>query len=142
MDELIAKPPPLGMPLVTNAWTAPFWEAAAKRELLLPRCVTCGRYRFPPTPFCPYCHKQAIDWVAAPEEAFLHSYTIVARAIVPGTESSLPYVPAIVEFPTADNVRLITNIIGVKLNSITVGQKVFLCWHDLPDGGSVPVFTI
>jgi hypothetical protein len=78
--------------------------------------------------------------VAAPSEAFLYSYTIVERAIVPGTENSLPYVPAIVEFPSADNVRLITNLVAVRLDAIVVGKRVFSAWLDLPDG-SIPIFT-
>ena len=142
MDDRFAKPPPLGIPLAVNVWTAPFWEAAARRELLLPRCSACGRYRFPPTPFCPHCRSSEIDWVEAPKEAFLYSYTIVTRAIIPGTDDSLPYVPAIVDFPSADNVRLITNIIDVRLDAIAVGQLVVQRWHDLPDGSTIPVFTI
>lgn len=142
MDDRIAKPPPPGMPLAVNAWTAPFWNAAAARQLVLPRCGTCGRHRFPPTPFCPNCQGQEIDWVPAPAEAYLYSYTIVERAILPGTEASLPYVPAIVEFPTADNVRLISNIVGVPLSAIRVGHRVVVDWVDLPEGGTIPVFTI
>jgi uncharacterized OB-fold protein len=140
MDDRIAKAPPSGIPLAVNSWTAPFWAGTAEHELLLPRCGACGRYRFPPTPFCPACRSQEIDWVAAPSEAFLYSYTIVERAIVPGTENSLPYVPAIVEFPSADNVRLITNLVAVRLDAIVVGKRVFSAWLDLPDG-SIPIFT-
>jgi uncharacterized OB-fold protein len=142
MDIRISKVPPPGIAIVTNSWTAPFWEAAARHELVLPRCGDCGRYRMPPTPFCPHCNSQAVDWVQAPGQGFLYSYTIVERAVVPGTDILLPYVPAIVEYPTADGVRLITNIIGAPLNAIIVGQPVTLAWHDLPQGGSIPVFTL
>jgi uncharacterized OB-fold protein len=142
MDDRIAKPPPPGIAIAVNHWTAPFWEAAARHELLLPRCAHCHRYRMPPTPFCPHCNRQGLDWIAAPEEAFLYSYTIVERAVIPGTEDMLPYVPAIVEYPTADGIRLITNIVGASLGQIAVGCPVALAWHDLPEGGAIPVFRL
>ena len=142
MDERLAKPPPPGIPLDTNAWTAPFWDAVARHELLLPRCGACGRFRMPPTPFCPQCRSQEIDWVAAPGEAILYSYTIVERAIFAGMEDSLPYVPAVVAYPGADGVRLISNIIGSRLGDIRVGARLKIDWHVLPEGASLPVFRI
>nr|WP_047165538.1 OB-fold domain-containing protein [Sphingomonas sp. Y57] len=142
MDVRIAKAPPPGIAIVVNAWTAPFWDAAARHELLLPRCSNCHRYRMPPTPFCPHCRLQGLDWLAAPGEAFLYSYTIVERAVVPGTEDMLPYVPAIVEYPAADGVRLITNVVDAPLGEIAVGRRVVLAWHDLPEGGAIPVFRM
>jgi len=142
MDDRIAKAPPSGMALTANAWTAPFWDAAARHELLFPRCAECGRFRMPPTPFCPHCQAQGLDWVEPAGEAFLYSYTVVERAVIPGTEDSLPYVPAIVEFPAADGVRLITNMVGSPLGAIAVGTPVALHWHDLPEGGALPVFSV
>jgi len=143
MDSRIAKPPPAGLVnLSMDAWTAPFWEAAARHELNLPRCADCGSYRMPPTPFCPHCRSQNIAWVAFDGAAALYSYTIVERAIIPGSEDSIPYVPAIVEFQGAGGVRLITNIIDCEIGRLEVGIPVDLRWIDLENGSALPAFTI
>lgn len=142
VDLRIAKPPPPGSEITVNVWTAPFWAAAAQRRLVLPRCSRCRRHRMPPTPFCPYCRAQGIDWQPAPDDAALYSYTIVERAVIPGTEDSLPYVPAVVEFPSADGVRLISNVVGSALGALEVGAALRLAWLDLPGGGAVPVFEL
>ena len=62
--------------------------------------------------------------------------------MVPGTEAALPYVPAIVEYPDAGGVRLITNIVGSALGDLRVGKALDLAWHDLPGGHAIPVFRI
>lgn len=143
MDNRIAKPPPSGLIILAmDAWTKPFWEAAARHELNLPRCADCHSYRMPPTAFCPHCRSQNIEWVAFDGVASLYSYTIVERAIMPGSEDNIPYVPAIVELAGAGGVRLITNIIDSKIGQLEVGAALGLRWIDLDDGWAVPAFTI
>jgi uncharacterized protein len=142
MDDRIAKAPPAGIAIDTNIWTAPFWEAAARHELVLPRCGQCGRFRMPPTPFCPECRSQVIEWVEAPGPAILYSYTVVERAVIPEMADGLPYVPAVVEYPHADRVRLISNIVGSPLGLLEVDVPLMLDWHDLGEGHAVPVYRI
>jgi len=143
MDERIARHPPAQFAQIdVDAWTAPFWEGAARRELLLPRCHDCGTYRMPPTPFCPNCHSQALDWVRHEGRAELYSYTIVDRAIVEGMEASLPYVPAIVAFPEAQGVRLITNMVDCPIGALRVDAAVELVWLEPMPGVVLPAFTL
>ena len=142
VDPRISKAPPAGIPLAENAWTAPFWQAAARRELVLARCGSCHRFRMPPTPFCRHCRSQEIDWVPAPGPAILYSYTVVERAIFPGMEGSLPYVPAIVEYPQADAVRLISNIVGSRLDALRVGAPLVLDWHVVERDQAVPIYRL
>lgn len=96
----------------------------------------------PPTPFCPHCHSQAIDWVQHDGAGILYSYTIVDRAIMAGMENALPYVPAIVEFPDADGVRLITNMVGCEIGQLRIGQPVQLVWIEAAEGCVLPAFSI
>ncbi|HEX2793283.1 MAG TPA: OB-fold domain-containing protein [Croceicoccus sp.] len=143
MDERIARhPPALGGRIVTDAWTAPFWEAAAMRELVLPCCAACGTYRMPPTPFCPNCHSQSIDWMRHAGAAVLYSYTIVDRVLIDGMEGSLPYVPAVVEFPDAQGIRLITNIVDCRIGALRVDAPVELTWIEPVPGTVLPAFTL
>ena len=127
MTDTIAKYPPLLVETIdTNSWTAPFWEATARHDLAIPRCSDCGRFRMPPTPFCPGCQSQAIEWVTMSENGVVYSFTLVTRSIVPGMEDSVPYVPAIIELPEADGVRLITNIVESQIDEISIGAPCCL----------------
>jgi uncharacterized OB-fold protein len=128
--------------IVTDRWTEPFWAAAKEHRLTVPRCTTCGTFRMPPTPFCPECLSQGLDWPTLSGRGAIYSYTTVTRAIFPEMESSIPYVPALVELPDAGNLRLITNIVGVPIDQITVGAAVEVVWEDRSDGASVPRFTL
>ena len=66
MSEVTSAPDIRGLEVPTDAWTQPFWDAAAQGHLRFPRCAECGRFRWPPGPFCPACQSQAVQWVAPP----------------------------------------------------------------------------
>lgn len=127
--------------LVTDRWTEPFWDAARRHVLTAPKCASCGTFRMPPTPFCPHCLSQEVEWPELSGQGTVYSFTVVNRAIIPAMEATLPYVPAIVELPDAPGVRLVSNIVDVPVSSIAIGQAVRLRWHDRADGVSVPCFT-
>ena len=140
--SLTKRPPEHLFRLETDAWTAPFWEAAKAHRLVVARCVGCGRHRVPPTPFCPACRSQEIDWAESSGDGVVYSYTVVSREIMPGMSDSLPYVPAVVELPDAGGVRLISNIVDAQVTDIAVGAPVELVWDDRDDGVSVPRFVL
>jgi uncharacterized OB-fold protein len=142
MAELAKSPPEALFTLNVDAWTRPFWEAAARRVLVAPQCGACRRFRMPPTPFCPHCLTQALDWPTLSGEGIVYSYTIVSRAILPEMEAALPYVPALVELPDAGGVRLITNIVGVPVDAISIGAVARVVWGERSDGVVVPRFTL
>jgi uncharacterized OB-fold protein len=141
--SLIAKPPPLQLfRLGKSQWTQPFWDAAASRRLVAPRCGSCGRFRLPPTPFCPHCQSQTLEWPELSGTGIIYSFTIVRRAILPEMEDSIPYAPAVIELPDAGGVRLVSNIVQSPIDSIHVGKPVTVEWQDGPDGIVLPLFRL
>jgi uncharacterized OB-fold protein len=136
------RPPPELFKLSTNNWTKPFWDATARHELVVARCTDCSHCRIPPTPFCPCCQSQRISWTVLSGDAEVYSYTVVTRAIMPGMDDHLPYVPAIITLDGAGGARLISNVVDVEVGDITVGMRLKLVWDDLPDGSvAVPRFS-
>lgn len=135
------RPPPELFKLSTNRWTQPFWDATARHELVAARCAGCGGFRMPPTPFCPHCQSQAIDWRVLSGRGTVYSYTVVERAILAGMEAHLPYVPAVIELEGAPGVRLISNLVEVELSAIRVGMPVSLVWDDQANGVALPRFV-
>jgi uncharacterized OB-fold protein len=137
---LAKRPPPDLFKLATNAWTQPFWDAAAQHRLVVAQCGTCGTCRMPPTPFCPACQSQQIDWKTLSGLGEIYTYTIVDRAILPGMADHLPYVPAVITLEGGGGVRLISNVLDVELADLAIGMPVHVVWDDLREGVAVPRF--
>lgn len=142
MSEIALAPPEALFTLVTDRWTAPFWEAARSCRLTACRCAVCGAFRMPPTPFCPDCRSQAVQWPDLPGTGTLFSYTVVRRAISPEMEGHLPYVPALVDLDGAPGARLITNITGCALEDLRIGARVAVKWRERSDGIVLPDFAL
>jgi uncharacterized OB-fold protein len=135
------RPPEL-FKLAVNHWTQPFWQATKEHRLLLARCADCGHARMPPTPFCPQCQSQRIAWTVLSGLGTVYSYTVVTRAILPDMDAHLPYVPAVIALDGADGVRLISNVVDIEVQAITVGLRVQVVWDDAPSQGvAVPRFA-
>lgn len=135
--RIARRPPPELFKLSVNAWTAPFWEAARRHQLVAACCADCGRFRMPPTPFCPHCQSQRLEWPVLPGTGTLYSYTVVERAILPGMDAHLPYVPAVVSLDGAQDARLITNLVDLAIEDIRIGMALRVVWDAQPDGSAV-----
>jgi uncharacterized OB-fold protein len=121
-----------------DQWTQGFWDAAAEERLVLPRCVACGHFRWPPGPFCPRCHDQGVVWVL-PGEGRVYSFTLLR----PMTEDGRPLVhaPALIEFPEAGGVRIVAPIVDTPVAAIRIGAPVVLRWTSAATV-MLPLFTI
>jgi uncharacterized OB-fold protein len=139
--EPLAKLPPEDLIVLTpDEWTVPFWEAAAEHRLVVPRCTACGRYRFPPSPFCWNCQAQEVEWVEQSGHGTVYSYTVVWHPLLPEVAGAVPYVPAVVELPDTGGVRIVGNLVDVRPSEVRIGCDVELVWRDVREGTSVPTF--
>jgi len=117
-----------------------FWEYCDKQELRFQRCTRCGRVRHPPAPACPHCQSFDSDWVEAPDEAELFSFTVVRHAAHPAVSPALPYNVAIVLFRSLDNVRLVSNVVDAAPEDLRIGMRLALVWERAGNGRSIPRF--
>jgi uncharacterized OB-fold protein len=141
MTRTLAQSPP-SVEIGTSQWTDPFWSAARQRRLVAPKCAGCGKFRMPPTPFCPRCRSQQIEWIALSGRGTVYSYTVVVKAPLPEMEARTPYAPAVIELADADGVRLISNIVNAYVDEIRVGLDVDVVWDTQPGGLVVPRFEL
>lgn len=142
MSEIATAPAEALFSLVTDQWTAPFWQAASEHRLTAPQCSDCGTFRMPPTPFCPECLSQKINWPTLRGFGTVFSFTVVRKAITPDMEGALPYVPALIDLDGAIGARLISTIVDVPVAAIAIGARVRVVWRDRVDGVTVPQFTL
>lgn len=75
--------------------TTPYWDAAARGELVVPHCTRCERPFWYPRGFCPRCGGDELDWRRASGHGRIYSHTVVRRAAEPWG-SHAPFVLAYV----------------------------------------------
>ncbi|MGQ0548534.1 MAG: Zn-ribbon domain-containing OB-fold protein [Armatimonadota bacterium] len=120
-------------PAYGDALTAPFWEAAARHELIIQRCQTCGMHQFYPRPFCLACESNDVLWVSAAGTGTVYSMTTVRMHVSP--ELVPPYIVAIVELD--EGPRLMANIVeGI----CRIGDRVQVTWRERAGAPPLHVF--
>lgn len=109
------------VPVPTPA-TQPFWDGAARSQLLLQRSVESGTYFFYPRGFVPGHVYETYEWVQASGLGRLASYVINHRPL-PGYEDESPII-ALVELD--EGPRMLTNIVDVDPSSaeLAIGARV------------------
>src|SRR5947208_10497442 len=130
--------PPGVIHLTPNVWTEPFWAATAAHRLVLPRCVACAAFRFPPTPFCWRCRAQDVDWIEHDGRGTIYSFTVVRHAVIPDMADALPIVAAVVELPGTDGCRVIANVVDCDPSDVHIGDAVALDLYDVRTEENVP----
>lgn len=117
-----------------DVWSEPYWQNAAERRLLLPRCGACATFRWPAGPFCPECRSQAVEWMP-PGQGRIYSFTIL-----PVGETGFR-IPALVVFDDAPGVRLVSALIDAAAEDVAIDAEVEMDW--LPAANAtVPVFRL
>jgi uncharacterized OB-fold protein len=140
-EEVMLRLPPAELiQLAPDPWTAPFWEAAAQHRLVVPRCVQCGTFRFPPSPFCWRCRAQDVDWVERPGHGVVYSFTVVWHPILPDLADTVPYAPAVVELADTPGVRIVGAMTDAAPHQVRVGLPVELVWRDVRPDTTVPTW--
>ena len=118
------------LPDLENEFLKPFWDAAAMRKLVFPRCAGCGAFCWYPRAECPECGGAEFRWAEVAPKARLFSWSVVRRALHPPLKPIAPYVPVILEFDDAPGVRLVSRWIG-PLDALAVGKDVRVIFEDL-----------
>lgn len=140
MSKVVARALPAeNVRISTDPHTEPFWLAAKERRLTAPRCGACGTFRLPPSPFCPRCRSQRVDWVELSGRAEVFSFSVVRG--VPG-DPGLTLVAAVVDLPDAPGARLVSNIVGVDPDAVHIGMALTVDFSPIQDGWLLPVFRV
>lgn len=139
----IANLPPITKPhLITDRWTEPFWAAAQEGRLVIATCADCGAMRMPPGPYCPACRSQELEWTLLSGRGTVYSYTVVYRAIVSGTEDTIPYVPVVVTLEGGGGCRLTSAVIESAVEDIHIDALVELVWVAGTGAMRLPFFRL
>lgn len=74
-----------------------YWRGLQNRELLLQRCLSCGKTRFPAMPACCHCGAEHSEIVRAAGRGRLYSWVVAHHAFNPALAAELPYAVGTIE---------------------------------------------
>ena len=109
---------------ISNAYTRPFWKAAAEGRLSLPRCQHCTRLHCPPAPRCPNCSSDALAWETLSGQGHLIGWTVVHLDTLPGVPS--PFAPCAVELIEQAGLRLnaLAAVVNEPLRALNTAVQI------------------
>lgn len=108
--------------------TRPYWDAAKRHELMIPRCKMCDHFFFYPRSECPSCFSTEIEWTKVSGEARLHTFTIVRQPANPAFLEEVPYVYALVQLN--EGPRMISNVVECDIDDVRVDMPLTVVFDD------------
>ena len=126
-------------PTLDEPDTRPFWEATKQHELRYQVCNDCGSVVFYPRRHCPHCMSMNLSWKVSRGEGAIYTYTIIRQIGHPAFRELAPYVVAWIDLE--EGFRMVSNVVGVDVDDVHIGQRVRVTWEDQDDGVSLPLFT-
>ncbi|MGY0059299.1 Zn-ribbon domain-containing OB-fold protein [Streptomyces sp. LZ34] len=127
-----------------DAFTRPYWDAAAQGHLLIRRCADCGQAHHYPREFCPRCWSENVTWERVSGRATLYTWSVVHRNDLPPFGARVPYTAAVVEL--AEGPRMMTELVGCAGQELRVGMELRVDFRAADEGASpedapaIPVF--
>ena len=115
-----------------------FWTSGADGRLRFLRCQDCGFYVHPPTPRCPKCWGERVEWAEASGRATLYTWSVVHVNDLPPFPERVPYVAAIVELD--EGPRMMTNVVDCDFDALRVGMPVEVTFRPTSDEFTLPQF--
>jgi uncharacterized OB-fold protein len=112
----------------------PYWEAAARHELVVQRCRACRTWQWGPEWICHACHSFDVGFERVSGRGRIYSYERVWHAVHPALVSAVPYLVVLVELPDAGHVRMIGNLLGDARRPVAIGAPVEAVFEDRADG--------
>ncbi|MCW8095055.1 Zn-ribbon domain-containing OB-fold protein [Streptomyces tauricus] len=116
-----------------DAFSRPYWDAAADGRLLLRRCGACGRAHHYPREFCPHCWSEAVTWERASGRATLYTWSVVHRNDLPPFGARTPYVAAVVDL--AEGPRMMTEVVECEEADLRVGMALEVTFRAEAEAG-------
>lgn len=115
---------PFPLPELDFEPTRPFYEAAARGELAIPRCTACEAFCWYPADACRRCGGSPLSWQPVSGRGTLFSWAVVRRALVQPFADQVPYVTGLVALAEDPSVRIVTRVMDCEPESLQVDQPV------------------
>ncbi len=133
---------------VPDADTQPFWDACARRELVIQRCGKCQAWLWQPRPLCSQCQTPDPVWTRVSGDGHVASWIVLRPPTLPAYAEKVPFVVLLVQLD--EGVRMLGYLVddaGRLLRTdgsaegLAIGRRVALCFHDQA-GTILPSWTL
>lgn len=136
MAEIISEKPFRLLPALSPE-NRHYWTGGKEGELRFLRCQECSYYIHPPSPRCPQCLTKNVAPEAVSGRGAVKTFTISVHAFNPMVPT--PFVIGIVELEEQEGLQLMTNVIGIDPEGVSIGMPVEVVFEDHGEV-FVPVF--
>lgn len=102
----------------------PFWSGLREEQLMLQRCGDCSGWQWGPEWCCHRCGSFEMNWEQAETRGVIYSHQRVWHPVHPALAEHGPYVVVLVELPSADEVRIVGNLLGDPRQPLEIGASV------------------
>ncbi|MGN6145537.1 MAG: Zn-ribbon domain-containing OB-fold protein [Mesorhizobium sp.] len=120
-----SRPSPIPSPQ-----TQQFWDAAAQKTFMVPKCRSCGKAHWYPRPFCPHCHSKDVALEPASGAASVYSFTVVGKE-----QQQIVAYAQLDEGPI-----MLTSIVETDPATLSIGSRLEVTFDASENGMPVPVF--
>jgi uncharacterized OB-fold protein len=129
------------LPAIDEPTSAEFWAGAARGELLVQTCASCGLRRMPPRPMCSSCRSIEVRWEVTSGRGRIWSFIVPHPPLLPAFAEVAPYNAIIVELEEDPLIRFAGNLVTgpdgeineVDPATITIGEPVSVVFHQIND---------
>jgi len=137
MSEQRPKPVP-----AADEISAPFWNAARERRLVIQRCAECGYYNHPPRAFCDACLSQRLAFEPVTGNGTVHTFTVMHQRDVAGFEHEAPFINIVIELAEQPMLLMVANLPITERNRVRIGASVEVYFEDRGGDNIIPQFRI
>jgi uncharacterized OB-fold protein len=102
----------------------PYWEGLQREELWVQHCTHCGGWQWGPEYLCHRCHRFDLGWERIEPQGRIYSWERPWHPVHPALRQRGPYLIVLVELPQAGNIRMVGNLLGAPLQSVSIGTPV------------------
>ncbi|MFC5337387.1 Zn-ribbon domain-containing OB-fold protein [Leucobacter denitrificans] len=128
-------PTPQPVPLV---YDIPFWESVKNKDMQLQRCADCAEWRYPAGPICSQCNSENAVWERVSGEAEILSWVVFHKTYLP----AYPAPHKVIAVRLSEGPIMISNLEGKEPEGSWIGERVSLCYSEMPDGMILPRFAL
>ena len=118
--------------------TKPYWEAAKRRELIMPYCNSCSNLFFYPREVCPNCFSKELTWKEMSGKGHVYTYTHVRQSVHPSFQSADGHIYAIIEL--AEGPRMPSGIVGCEPKEVYIDMPVSVVFEDMAENATLVQF--
>jgi uncharacterized protein len=116
----------------------PFFDGAREGRLILQKCDSCGKFRFPPQQLCDQCGSWKSSFAPVSGRGEVLSFIVVHQVYHPAFAALVPYVVARIRL--SEGVVLTSNVIGISPAQVRCGMPVEATFEPVDADITLPMF--